>query len=362
MGRKGKNKRTKSSESDSELNSSKIFKAQDGGPQCRENVNASISEIISEANCALYPELNNSVQEDRSGTDLLVFSPVTKQLDFTKIDNTKSSPAEAKHKQVTMESKSKSPTSDSEKLDMLLLSVSEIKTSQENMKKMFESKLDRMRNELTENINSKVKSLRDEISMDISRESGRIDELMKSFQSLQGRISGIEQNTTGQDLGDNSAGMQTDNGSCNGGVARFGPKQLDDSNQSVIISGLASENDENLLEKVQAVISALGDTVKSSVSIVNTHRFRQRFGDNPGIVKVTFASVEHKILVLRNKMKLKDNTKYSRVYIKSSKSRAERLMESNTRAILKNLPNGHNLRLGANGRITANRSSDSGRQ
>lgn len=34
--------------------------------------------------------------------------------------------------------------SDSEKLDLLLASVSELKTSQDNMKKMFESKLDKM--------------------------------------------------------------------------------------------------------------------------------------------------------------------------------------------------------------------------
>ncbi len=50
-------------------------------------------------------------------------------------------------------------------------------------------------------------------------------------------------------------------------------------------------------------------------------------------------------------MVLKDSETYKDVYIKSSKSHAERLIELNARTLLRELPQGHNFRVDANGRI-----------
>ena len=50
-------------------------------------------------------------------------------------------------------------------------------------------------------------------------------------------------------------------------------------------------------------------------------------------------------------MKLKDTEGYKTVYILSSKSRIERLIEMNARAVLRNLPQGRLLRVDASGRI-----------
>ena len=68
-------------------------------------------------------------------------------------------------------------------------------------------------------------------------------------------------------------------------------------------------------------------------------------------MKITFRSLTEKVLVLRKKSNLKNNEQFKTVYVKSSKSRAERLMEQNTRALLRELPAGHDLRIDASGRL-----------
>ena len=55
--------------------------------------------------------------------------------------------------------------------------------------------------------------------------------------------------------------------------------------------------------------------------------------------------------MLRNKMELRHSDTYNSVYLKSNKSHVERLIEMNARAILRQLPQGGNFRVDANGRI-----------
>ena len=69
-----------------------------------------------------------------------------------------------------------------------------------------------------------------------------------------------------------------------------------------------------------------------------------------------------KVIVLRNKWKLKNTTEYNRVFIKSSKSRVEQLIERNARAVLRNLPQGISLRVDAKGLIKERNIQDSQEQ
>lgn len=64
----------------------------------------------------------------------------------------------------------------SPKLDTLLRAVSDLQKSQDGMRHMFESKLEKFKTYLVENIDTKVRPLRDKLSMDLSRESNRIDQ------------------------------------------------------------------------------------------------------------------------------------------------------------------------------------------
>ena len=50
-----------------------------------------------------------------------------------------------------------------------------------------------MRNELMGRIDSKVKSLRNEIALEIDRENTRIDTILNTIQSMQSRLDTLEQ-------------------------------------------------------------------------------------------------------------------------------------------------------------------------
>ncbi len=90
--------------------------------------------------------------------------------------------------------------------------------------------------------------------------------------------------------------------------------------------------------------------------------FRQDFDNRPPLIKISFQNLDEKILVLRNKMKLKDSDEFKGVFLKSSKSHVERLIEMNARAIIRQLPQGRQLRVDANGRIKQRTPVDDNRE
>ncbi|CAC5412945.1 unnamed protein product [Mytilus coruscus] len=192
----------------------------------------------------------------------------------------------------------------SNKLDTLIKVVQDLKIGQEGMKRMFESKLDKLKTDLIASVDNKIKTLRDEISLDLARETNRTDQIIntKSIQSLQ----------------------------------PLNP--LDNNEITITASGIPVTEHENLIQKAESLISALGDEVTQNVRVTGAVRLPTRSTNRPGIVKI-FRNTHEKVQVLRNKMKLKDNAVYNKVYIKSSKSRIERLIEMNAHAVLRNLPN-----------------------
>ncbi|VDI28368.1 Hypothetical predicted protein [Mytilus galloprovincialis] len=235
----------------------------------------------------------------------------------------------------------KNPDPDvSNKLDSIINSIKELKTSQDSMKRMFESKLDKLRTDLMANVDNKVRALRDEISMDINRETNRTDQLLTTVQSIQTRLDSLEQDTSSK----NSVPLlshslyQTQN-------------PLDNPDITITASGLPFSDDENIVEKANDLIRALGEDVSDNVNVTAAARLPSRFSDRPAIVKISFSNLDEKVKVLRNKMKLKQTDTYKNVYIKSSKSRIERLIEVNARAVLRNIPGGRALRVDASGRI-----------
>jgi hypothetical protein len=70
---------------------------------------------------------------------------------------------------------------------------------------------------------------------------------------------------------------------------------------------------------------------------------------------------------LRQKRKLEKYKKHGNIYISGAKSHTERLIELNFRTLLKQLPNGSQLRVAGNGRLihrdaTAPQEAQTGRQ
>ena len=295
--------RRKSSNSDTEHNSRKQSK--------RDNIlDCSVSDVISEANNVLYAsdsELEKMATSSQASGDM-------KEL--------------------------------KEEMKQVLSAVKDIKIGQDSMRKSFDSKLDKMRTEFMTTLDGKIRILRDELAMDLSKETGRIDQLEKTLQSMQAILDTVERSRSTNDDGSQEGGQRRSRGS------------LNDTHVCITASGLPYQEGENLLEKAAGIIRALGDDVSSNVVITGAQRFRTRFEGRHGLVKISFENVDQKIKVLRKKQVLKDTDTYKRVILKSDRTYAERLSEMNTRTLLRLLPHGDNLRVYANGLIRERQPAD----
>ncbi|XP_049912448.1 coiled-coil-helix-coiled-coil-helix domain-containing protein 7 isoform X6 [Epinephelus moara] len=109
-----------------------------------------------------------------------------------------------------------------------------------------------------------------------------------------------------------------------------------DPDVSIIVSGLSSVNNEDATEKVRELLAA-GLRCDPMPELVAVERLRPR-GPGPGIIKVEFRTVEEKVAALRLKHLLRENRSFERVYIRSAKSHADRLIELNFRTLLRELP------------------------
>ncbi|CAG2204170.1 unnamed protein product [Mytilus edulis] len=215
------------------------------------------------------------------------------------------------------------------------------------MKRIFESKHDKLETDPIASVDNKIKTLRDEISLSLARETNRTDQIINTIQSIQSRIDNVEEQ--GKQINSHLV-----NSNDNGILSTVQPlNPLDNNEITITASGIPVTEDENLIQKAESLISALGDEVTQNVRVTGAVRLPTRSTNRPGIVKISFRNTHEKVQVLRNKMKLKDNAVYNKVYIKSSKSRIERLIEMNAHAVLRNLPNAQarSLRVDANGRI-----------
>ena len=225
---------------------------------------------------------------------------------------------------------------------LVLSTVTEIKSNQDSMRRSFDSKLDKMKNEFMATIDGKLRTLRDEIAMEISTESNRIDNLMTSLQNIQSRLEAVER----PDYHEQHMEFDVDHR-----PRRATQTNLDDPEICITANGLPFDREENLIEKANELIRALGIEVSSKVVITGATKLKPRFDGKPGLVKISLRNVEEKVLVLRHKRNLKDSAHYKDVYIKSSKSHAERLIELNARTILRQIPQGNNFWVDSNGRI-----------
>ena len=84
------------------------------------------------------------------------------------------------------------------------------------MKRMFESKIDRLRSDLMANVDSKMRTRRDELSLDIGREASPTDQMLTTIQSMQTRLDCLEQDRT-----DVNTSQANDNGNGNRNDSTF---------------------------------------------------------------------------------------------------------------------------------------------
>ena len=264
-----KAKRKKSSESDSETKSKKKLFKHGGKAQCGSRVDYDVSDVIGQANGILYDSeytynkfevLCNSEDSDLYPSKDIdpVFTPQRAGTSgdtgiHTCIQN--NNMASGRSTGVTQ---GVSGSLDGNQFTLLMNMMQDLKKGQDEMKSMFDSKLDKFKSELMKNIDDQVTSLRNEISTDVQRQGNRIDEVMTTIQSLQDRMGTIEQSHSVNAQGSVNDGMDTDNGTIDHDQRTFRPTaQYDDTEVSVITSGLPFINGEDLLQRAQDLIDAL---------------------------------------------------------------------------------------------------------
>ena len=71
----------------------------------------------------------------------------------------------------------------------------------------------------------------------------------------------------------------------------------------------------------------------------------------PSVGKLALKNPEQKKIILQGKPALRNHDKFGEVFIRSSKSHAERLIKVNAQTLLQQLPTGDTFRITANGWI-----------
>ena len=248
-------------------------------------------------------------------------------------------------------------------LSVLIESVKEIKEGQDGLKRMVESKIDKLRSDVLSTIDEKIRALKSDIDLDIGISTRRIDDLVSSVQTLTVRIDQVERviesaqdtrSINGHDALSAAGGFM--NWSRGGAALNTDP--LNDNTRTVIVKNVPYADGENLMNKARDILVALGEEVSSNVNVTAVARLKPRFRNKPGLVKIGFETLDQKILVLRNKSALKDQQRFRNIFIQSSKSHVERLLELNARTLLRELPTGRTYRVSANGRILKKRENE----
>ena len=116
---------------------------------------------------------------------------------------------------------------------------------------------------------------------------------------------------------------------------------------TVVCTGLQQHQREDIHAKSQEMVEkGLG---LEGMRVIRAMRMQSRTA-KPGLVKICFSSKDDKIAALRNKRRLTENG-YRGVFIRSSLSHTDRVIQQNMISLLRELPNGDNFRITAHGKL-----------
>jgi hypothetical protein len=210
---------------------------------------------------------------------------------------------------------------------MLLDIKKEIKDTSVNLKKSIDQKFENLSDSLYDKMTKEFSEMKDHVDLEVGK-------LQRKIELLEVRVGSIEE----RDYVNRSNPFETEH--------------------TVVAINLKEEPGENI-EEVVADLFNEGLGIRD-IEPVQLLRLKGRDG-KPGIVKIELPRKEDKIHVLRAKTKLKDSNEFKRVYLRSSMTHAERLIQYNFREILNELPNGSNYRIAGNGRIIKKTNEDESR-
>ena len=207
-----------------------------------------------------------------------------------------------------------------ERLDKMMELLEGLKRGQERLQKTFDSKLERLRNDVLAKIDDKIKSVKVDMNLQLAGLERKIDDLETEMNSLRSEPGFVDTSVNNCEL-------------------------------TVIATNIPVRHDRPLLETAKALISALGEEVSRHATNTDVKRCPDRATGKPPLLKIAFENVEQKVQVLRAKENLKRTHDFKNVYLRSSKNHTERILELNAKTLLSQLPNGNQYRVTANRRI-----------
>ncbi len=229
----------------------------------------------------------------------------------------------SQNKQITNLQKSQD-----QRYDALEKSIQELKTSQDDLKQTLTSyiqnEMQKAKEELTDTVTNKVADMR----KDFENRIGTIDLKIRASEAecrkivdMNDRISSLEDKTSAS--GDN----YTD--------------PCDNANITVVCEGVPMSGESDLVS-AKNIISALGPAM-NTVMITGAKRLHQRFphSGKPPLLKIAFRNVDEKRTVLNNKQTLRKHPSFSKVFLRSSQTHADRIQYLNARTILGMMPDGN---------------------
>lgn len=170
-------------------------------------------------------------------------------------------------------------------------------------------------------IDETLKAIRTDLDLEIGKQQSQIDSLSQSVASILERIQVVEK-------GEHPHSVYRSPDESNTFIENE-RNPLNNADITIIASNIPQEPDENILEISQELINTLNE----SVEVVAAARLRNRKFGKPALVKISFASVQDKIKILREKKQLKTGGKYKNVFLRGSKTHTERLLELNARTL-----------------------------
>lgn len=178
-----------------------------------------------------------------------------------------------------------------------------------------EKSLKKAKSSVTKKIETERKTLQDYIDTELGRLTSRMTDIEDKVKKLEEKQSESE---------------------------KFNPEV------TIIASKLPYSADEDLNKKAHDLISK--GLRLHNPGIVRTHRLESK-GPHPGLVKIQLSSLDEKKRVLQAKLNLQQDDQYKMVFLRSSKTHAERIHEMNVRTLLNIIPQGNSFRLTGNGKL-----------
>ena len=227
---------------------------------------------------------------------------------------------------------------DSEKNE-IIAAIKALENSVKSDLASMEKEIRRVKEQVPKEVEKKMKAVTEGLTIEMAHLASKVESIEISVRDLsndfasklaliENRVSALEFHT-----------------------AKPAPREAYNLEDTLVVTGLPYSPDENVQEKAKDLVQVhLG---LKECTVVRAKRTPWR-NNRPGIVKVQMGHLDEKIKVLKAKTKLKEAHSPAflrKVYIRSSKSHEQRLMELNLREIMGHMSCNGEYRFTGSGRL-----------